>query len=173
MSSGDNMVSWLDQAGLVPRLILRRLQCESDQIALDAVAARARELRDWLRVFVNERRGRPLVNVTISELGLLNRTLAADEKFSRVVPFDAQGSAATLHLVRRWSFAGSLLPPIAEAVADLICQEDFSRIKTCKGCGLVFLDRSRRQGRKWCRMSTCGNRAKQAAHRKRFEDSQH
>ncbi|HEY6735223.1 MAG TPA: CGNR zinc finger domain-containing protein, partial [Roseiarcus sp.] len=36
-------------------------------------------------------------------------------------------------------------------------------------CTLVFVDRTRRRGRRWCSMALCGNRAKQAAHRHRLK----
>ncbi len=35
---------------------------------------------------------------------------------------------------------------------------------------LVFADRTRRRARRWCSMAICGNRAKQAAHRKRLKN---
>jgi predicted RNA-binding Zn ribbon-like protein len=61
------------------------------------------------------------------------------------------------------------LEPIAEAAADLICNQDFRLIRSCGGsaCTLVFLDRTKAHTRRWCRMAVCGNRAKAAAHRAR------
>ena len=57
----------------------------------------------------------------------------------------------------------------APAMADLVCYQDFSLVKGCEGkaCVLLFLDRTHARARRWCSMSICGNRAKQAAHRKR------
>ncbi|MBV9276518.1 MAG: CGNR zinc finger domain-containing protein, partial [Verrucomicrobia bacterium] len=54
-------------------------------------------------------------------------------------------------------------------LADLVCSQDFSLVKGCEGkaCTLLFLDRTNGRARRWCSMTICGNRAKQAAHRQR------
>ena len=46
---------------------------------------------------------------------------------------------------------------------------DFRLIRGCEGpvCTLLFLDRTKAHGRRWCSMAVCGNRAKAAAHRAR------
>jgi predicted RNA-binding Zn ribbon-like protein len=167
LASGERLISWLEQCGLVPREVLRQMRSNTEQKALDRVASRARELREWLRGFVNQRCGRPLVGVDISNLKLLNDILVGDEQYYQVVAPELDGSVLTLQSLRRWVAPESLLRPIAEAVAKLICETDFTQIRTCEGCSLMFVDRTRRQARKWCSMSTCGNRAKQAAHRSR------
>jgi hypothetical protein len=74
--------------------------------------------------------------------------------------------------MRRWRSPESLLLPIAEALARFVCEEHFANVKACEGhsCTLVFADRTRRRARRWCSMAVCGNRAKQAAHRKRLKN---
>jgi len=59
------------------------------------------------------------------------------------------------------------LLPIAQAMAELVCSEDFGNVRACEGsgCELLFLDRTRGRARRWCRMTACGNRAKQATRR--------
>jgi predicted RNA-binding Zn ribbon-like protein len=71
--------------------------------------------------------------------------------------------------MRRWQGPQSLLLPVAQAMAELVCTEDFSLVKACEGtaCTLLFTDHTRGHARRWCSMAICGNRAKQAAHRKR------
>lgn len=39
------------------------------------------------------------------------------------------------------------------------------RIRACGRCGWLFLDSSRGGRRRWCSMSTCGNREKASRHR--------
>ena len=70
---------------------------------------------------------------------------------------------------RRWDNPKTLLLPIAEAMGNLICEQDFTLVRTCEGptCTLRFLDVSKAHGRRWCSMAVCGNRAKAAAHRAR------
>jgi predicted RNA-binding Zn ribbon-like protein len=38
-----------------------------------------------------------------------------------------------LRLVRRWRTPEALLLPIGEALAQLVCDEDFSNVKACEG----------------------------------------
>jgi predicted RNA-binding Zn ribbon-like protein len=66
-----------------------------------------------------------------------------------------------------WSFEASpveaALGPIALAAVELFTQGDVSRIKCCDGhaCGWLFYDVTKNNGRRWCEMEVCGNRAKQ------------
>jgi predicted RNA-binding Zn ribbon-like protein len=77
--------------------------------------------------------------------------------------------------VRRWNNPGALLLPVAQALAQLVCMEDFSQVKACEGpsCTLLFADHTRGHARRWCSMAICGNRAKQAAHRQRLKAQPH
>ena len=53
---------------------------------LDRVAAKARDLRDWLRGFVTEHMGRPLKARALDQLGPVHDLLASDEIFLSLVP---------------------------------------------------------------------------------------
>lgn len=57
---------------------------------------------------------------------------------------------------------------IAADAVDLFATTELDRIKECAQprCGMLFLDTSRGNRRRWCSMATCGNRAKV----KRFDD---
>jgi len=58
---------------------------------------------------------------------------------------------------------------LADAALDLLGHEDLSRLRVCAAddCDWLFLDDTRNRSRKWCDMSTCGNRAKVARYRRR------
>lgn len=69
--------------------------------------------------------------------------------------------------------------PIDDALARLcdplvseLTNGDPERIRICDNdtCRWVFFDTSRTARRRWCDMSTCGNRAKAARHRARVKD---
>ncbi len=170
LDSGDGLLKWLTQAGLVPADALDALRAQAMPGELDAVADQARALREWFRGFVRKHMGRPLTPKAVQELGPLNRLLERDEAFSRISRHrQGDGEGLELRIVRRWHSPESLLLPIGEALAKFVCEEDFASVKACEGhsCTLVFADRSRRRARKWCSMAICGNRAKQAAHRNR------
>lgn len=62
----------------------------------------------------------------------------------------------------------SLLAPIARSAARLVTTAAPGRLRACaaEGCPRWFLDTSRGGRRRWCDMSTCGNRRKAARHRR-------
>ena len=169
IDDGEGYLRWLDQAGLVPEEVLRDMRARGRPDEIDAVAGQARGLREWFRGFVRQHRGRPLTVEALAELGPLNRLLERDDSFSRIAPLPAGQAPFALQAVRRWRGPDTLLLPVAEALAQLVCTEDFSYVKACEGptCTLLFVDHTRGHGRRWCSMAICGNRAKQAAHRHR------
>jgi len=174
IDNGDGLLSWLDQARLVPSEALQALRAQALPGELDKMADQARALREWFRGFVRDHQGRPLAADGLRELEPLNRILERDETFSQLAPrADAHDHAPSLELrrIRRWRSPESLLLPIGEALARFVCTEDFSNVKACEGhaCTLMFVDRTRGRARRWCSMAACGNRAKQAAHRNRLK----
>jgi predicted RNA-binding Zn ribbon-like protein len=173
LDSGDGLVAWLTQARLVPAPALNALAGQARPGELDKVADEARALREWFRGFVRKHMGRPLTPEAIDELAPLNELLERDETFSRIaLRPDSRGDRLELQTMRLWRSPDSLLLPIGEALARCVCEEDFVNIRACEGhsCTLIFADRTRRRGRRWCSMALCGNRAKQAAHRDRLRN---
>jgi predicted RNA-binding Zn ribbon-like protein len=182
IGTGDGLIAWLEAAELVPREALAALRKKAVPGEFDTVASQARKLREWFRGFVKAHMGKPLKPKALQDLEPLNRVLSRDEEFGRVVARDVsrkkrskedQEDQPLSGLVwspqRRWRSPDALLLPIAKAMAELVCEEDFSLIRSCEGhnCVIVFLDRTRGHARRWCSMAVCGNRAKQAAHRER------
>jgi len=170
LDSGDGLLNWLAQAGLVPA---DALKARAKPGELDKAAEKARALREWFRGFVRKHMGRPLTTRALRELEPLNMLLQRDERFSQVSR-RRHGDTERLELttLRRWRTPDSLLLPIGEALAKFVCETDFADVKACEGhgCTLMFADRTRRRARRWCSMAICGNRAKQAAHRDRLKN---
>ena len=170
IKNGDGLLTWLEQARLVPAKALKTLRNQTIPGELDNVAAQARILREWFRGFVRAHKGHALTAADLDDLDPLNRLLERDESFSRIVVSD-DGAATALEVrqTRCWNAPESLLLPIAEALAKLVCEENFANVKACEGptCTLMFADHTRGRVRRWCSMAICGNRAKQAAHRSR------
>ena len=170
IDDGEGLLSWLEQAQLLPADALRSVRAHALPGELDKVADQARSLREWFRGFVRQHKGRPLAAEALVKLQPLNRLLERDETFSRIVPHPEGGTGPfQLQTGRRWRTPEALLLPIGEALAQLVCTEDFSNVKACEGpaCTLLFADHTRGHARRWCSMAICGNRAKQAAHRYR------
>ena len=177
LANGEDLLAWLEQAELVPAQAAATIRANCFPGELDAVAAQARALREWFRAFVLVHRGHSLGPDAVHELKPLNRMLERDDAYGAIVtrPVDATGQATASALewrtLRRWRTPDSLLLPIAHAIANFVTSEDLSRVKACEKspCTLFFLDRTRGQARRWCSMSLCGNRAKQALHRSRLK----
>ncbi|MFJ5032393.1 CGNR zinc finger domain-containing protein [Streptomyces sp. NPDC088560] len=170
IADGEGLLAWLDQAELVPAEVLEKLRAEAMPGEMDHVAAQARTLREWFRGFVDVRKGRSVRSEDARDLEPLNQLLARDEQFVRVVAGGPAGhDGLELRTERRWRTPDSLLLPIGQALATVASQEDFTNVKACQGstCTLVFADHTRSRARRWCSMATCGNRAKQEAHRNR------
>ena len=173
IDDGDGLLTWLEQSQLVPAQVLRTMRERAMPGELDRLADQARSLREWFRVFVRERKGRTLGAADLRELEPLNLLLARDEAFGKIVAHEHEATGAlTFERSRRWSSPESLLLPIGEILAKLVCEEDFTYVKACEGptCTLLFADHTRGHARRWCSMAACGNRAKQAAHRNRIKE---
>ncbi|MGE7137652.1 CGNR zinc finger domain-containing protein [Luteibacter sp. NPDC031894] len=168
LDDGDGLLAWLEQADMVPAKVLAEVRQRAMPGELDRMADKARNLREWFRAFVREKRGRALESTDLPELEPLNLLLARDEGFAQLVGDGGDGSVRLVR-TRRWTSPEALLQPIGEAMAKLVAEEDFSHIKACEGptCTLLFADHTRGHVRRWCSMAACGNRAKQTAHRQR------
>jgi predicted RNA-binding Zn ribbon-like protein len=179
LTSGEDLLAWLKQAGLVPEDVLGVFRKTALPGELDAIAAQARALRDWFKPFVYKHMGRPIGSNALRQLEPLNQLLARDEEFGQLVVRDRRDhgqekiSGLAWHTQRRWQSPETLLLPLARSLGDLVCTEDFTDVKACEGpeCTLLFVDRTRGRARKWCSMAICGNRAKQSAHRKRTQQA--
>lgn len=60
----------------------------------------------------------------------------------------------------------ALLAPVLWSTADLLAGDRLAKVRRCANpqCLYLFLDESRAGKRRWCTMSSCGNRAKARRH---------
>ncbi len=180
LANGGDFIAWLEQAHAVAADIAAHFRKAAGSRSLDPVAAQARELREWFRTFVRGHAGKPLRERDLRELAPLNALLARDQAFRQIEIASAgtgengeRGRALRWRAQRHWDSPKALLLPIAEAMGELVCEKDFTRVRKCEGptCTLWFLDVSKAHARRWCSMAVCGNRAKAAAHRARARSS--
>ncbi len=170
IASGNDLLDWLEQSKLVPEQDLKAVRDNAGPGELDSIATQAKSLREWFRTFVIKHKGQTMSSAALRELEPLNKLLARDEGYEQIIAAeDETMSGLKMAELRRWRSPETLLLPIAKAMADLVCKEDFTYVKACEGhaCTLMFLDKTRGHARRWCSMAICGNRAKQAAHRSR------
>lgn len=180
IGSGKDYLDWLKQAGLLVPADRSIIESNFSSDELNRIAQRARELREWFRDFVKTHMGKPLSPRALTKLEPLNELLGLDQMFLTLVQETATSQdkndgpsspAFRLRPQRRWRTPESVLAPVAEELAKLVCNADFTYIKACEGrkCTLLFYDETRRRERRWCSMAVCGNRAKQEAYRERAD----
>jgi predicted RNA-binding Zn ribbon-like protein len=164
-------VSWFSERSLVHPDARDRLLAAyaADPSLGTADLALVRRVRDSLRgLFEAAVTRRP---PTSADLRTVNRTLRTPYAYVLVPAADGI-SLGHRHV---GDPVDGALARIAEGVARELSQGAPERLRICESaeCREVFMDRSRTGRRRWCDMSTCGNRAKAARHRARrraFED---
>jgi predicted RNA-binding Zn ribbon-like protein len=159
----EHLLIWAEHAGVIDGPY-RRALARSGKPAGDETLRRALELREALYDLfraVIAAEGAPA-----SSLQPLNRTLSeamatagirpAAEGFTWAWPDDEPQPMRIL-----WS--------IARSAAELLTGPDLDRVKFCpgKGCGWLFLDKTRNGKRRWCEMEVCGSRAKMRRYHQR------
>lgn len=178
--SGDAVRAWLARQGIAAAQPAGRHadgQAESQpgeqasgQAGGAALLARALALRALARRLIAGRKtaeegSAPLADET--DIAALNDYLHA----YLGAPHLARGEDGKLALTRtaRGDAVASLLGPVAEAVAQLLVEGDFTLVRQCEhpDCILWFYDRTKSHKRRWCSMASCGNRYKAAQFRKK------
>src|SRR5579863_3121801 len=155
LANGADLVDWLSRTGAIDAATAARFRKGQ---AIDAVAEEARSLREWLLPFLLRHAGHAVKASTLSELAPLNRLLGRGDSYRQVVASKERAAGLAIAQQRRWTTPEQLLQPIAEAIADLVCHTDFRLIRSCEGptCTLMFYDRTKGHGRRWCSMKVCG-----------------
>ena len=173
IENGDDLLDWMQKAELLTYNQVKDLKHNLLPETLNSAASKARDLREWFRGFVSTYAGKKLDNSALKELGLLNKLLEKNVKTLCIEPGDEEPELQWLR-TKKMQSSDDLLFPLAEEIADFICNVDLTLVKNCEGptCPLWFLDITKNTTRRWCSMSVCGNRAKAAAHRARKKQSQ-
>ncbi len=165
LDSFDSLLRWLLAAGLLDEPTKRRVARRfSDEAMRVAAVADARRLRRAIATLVEQ----ATTNRTPGEavVGDLNRVLMKAETCRELV--HTPGGWA-LNVRSNWDTSAKLLLPVAESAADLLVQGNLSFIRKCENpeCILHLYDTSKNHTRRWCSMTTCGNRHKVQAYRER------
>ena len=161
-----DLLRWSRQAGTLTSAQQRRLEllARDDPRAARHLFRRAVALRETIyRIFT---RLAHTETPAAEDLRSLNSTLPE--------------ALCRLEIRRRkkgfdWRWGGSPealdrpLWPVIRSAAELLTSRDASRVRECASetCSWLFIDRSRNHCRRWCDMTTCGNRAKARRHYRR------
>jgi predicted RNA-binding Zn ribbon-like protein len=138
---------WITEAGIAAA------PCASGQQLDDA-----RELREAIRRILDcaRDRGRP----GAPDLRLVNEWARRPVAAPQIGPGLARVSVGPDPVT-------GALAHIARESVDFVTGPELARVRTCAGCTLLFLDRSRPGTRRWCSMERCGNRNKTAHYRQK------
>lgn len=154
-NSDDDVLQWLARYGIAPA-------SKGDSFAPTELLTQAKALRTLARKLITEfKEGK------LPDINELNQYLHAFDTAPHLAR-DAEGKL-TLSRVSHSDSIGSLLGPVAEAVAELLVEGNFDLVKQCEhpDCILWFYDKTKAHKRRWCSMALCGNRHKAAQFRKR------
>lgn len=95
-------------------------------------------------------------------LGHLLERAGAGVRAGHIRPIDT----ALDEFTTKWSAPGAISAALALLAVHAFFTLPPDRVRTCDRCGWLFLDSSRGGRRRWCSMSTCGNREKASRHRR-------
>ena len=162
----SDLLQWAKEAGLVSPAQHDQLAAHYDRNPREAGAALAKgiAIRDLLvSIFAGIAIGRSVSPQRLSEL---NSSLAEVPGLLRVHKnpdrITTEWTSAT-DGVQRVLFA------ILSSAAELLASNRFGRVRECASsdCTWLFIDESRNHSRRWCDMSSCGNRMKARRHYQR------
>ncbi len=171
IASYGDLLAWARQSTILTpgeAAALGEKARQHPRTATDALAQALRLREAIYGVFSALAAGLP---APVGDLRTLNRAIGKAMTRAGVVRASGGGfewswpeSAPGLDQVAWW---------VARSAAELLTSEDLTGVRECAGydCGWLFLDNTKNRSRRWCDMSTCGNRAKGRRHYERSRAS--
>lgn len=168
--SAATALRWLREHNLlhVEALEAELALTEANPRAAERALGRIRRVRAAMRELADAAvEGRPPAQVHLDEV---NRALTTPYTYYLVPAPDG----VSLDHRHEGDPVEGALARLTESIARELSQGQPERLRICanEDCRWVFNDTSRTGRRKWCDMSTCGNRAKVARHRQRKRDEE-
>lgn len=154
LANNQSVISWLEQVG--------QLKESPNVIPIDLMVI-SKQLRTKLKNIIDQ-----LLNGQPPKLSAFNHLL--DEvQFLEQLDWDNDKKKFILLKKCRVKSSLSILEPVISSMLYLLTHENMQYIRQCEAsdCVLYFLDLTKSHRRRWCSMSTCGNRMKVAAFRER------
>lgn len=174
----EELLGWLEASTLAEGSKIREARARwGNTPAAERVVSEARALRAHLQAAaVALEAPAPVPGISVDAINALLRRPIRIEKVVRratVMPTLRGSDMPATLFTRAWTLELAhpvdLLVPIAQAGADLLCDEESGRVGRCAHteCMRFFLDTTKNRGRRWCETRTCGNRANVAAYHQR------
>lgn len=158
----DDLLEWLARTADPAPLVATARAWARDAAAVPELFAQAIAVREAIYgIFSGLAAGEPVAD---RDLGRLNQALAEAPARRRIARRgdDGYGWQADIGDIS----AATLLAPVLWSAAELLLNAPQRRIRRCANdrCLWLFVDTSKSGTRRWCDMSSCGNRAKAARH---------
>lgn len=157
----DDLLAWCREQAGVPAGLAEACRARGEEEGGPAMLTRALALREALyRLFHAQAEQR---EPQADDLALLGGFLA--EAAPRVALARIDGGYAWRVGEGHATLAG-LLSPVLWSAIDLLGGARLAKVKRCANdaCQWLFIDDSKNGSRRWCSMSSCGNRAKAYRH---------
>lgn len=160
LSTYQDLVIWSLHAGIISEDDAQRLtrKAKKNPSGSEKVLKHAVNLREAIyRIFSSVAAGSPPPK---KDLSILNRNISKAMSQSRLIQSKAGFS---WDVTENKDTLDWMLNPVVWSAADLLTSDELDRVRECaddRGCGWLFLDKSRNRSRRWCDMKECGNRAK-------------
>ena len=163
LSSFQDLVGWLVQAGLLTEKDAARIEGGGDHDAMETLK-QAKAFRSTMRNMAERLAARK--PVPQGALALINQLLRHRIGYAQV---NSRNGMFERRYEVGFEDANHVLGLLAEAASDLLCTCNLSLVKQCQNpaCVLFFYDTTKNHARHWCSMDLCGNRSKVAAHYRR------
>ena len=158
-----DLLSWLESSGGLAPEVLQEIAAwsQAHEKKAEALFDTAITLREALfRIFASLAGGHL---APAGDVAVLQTVLAAAPA-RRIL--DAVDGRYGWSVERVRPVAADLLAPVLWSAADLLLNAEQRRIRQCANdkCLWLFLDESKSGTRRWCDMTSCGNRAKAQRH---------
>jgi predicted RNA-binding Zn ribbon-like protein len=152
LKTPSDVLTWCESVGLFE-------SAPALDDAADSVADQVRSVREhaWA-VFDAVSRGE---TVPTGPLGALLERSGAGVQAGHLRDVDG----GLDHLAADWAAPGAIATALSLLAVHALFTLPAERVRACGRCGWMFLDSSRGGRRRWCSMSTCGNREKASRHR--------
>jgi predicted RNA-binding Zn ribbon-like protein len=163
LDSTDQALDWIKARDVIHAALLEnaRKRVADDPESAERVLAKIHRVRDSLRkVAYAVAEDRPAPTSALAEV---NRALRARE----IIELEPVADGLRVGHRHVGDPVDDALARLAQPVVQAIANGREDRIRICANdeCRWVFYDESPTGRRRWCDMSTCGNRAKAARHR--------
>ncbi|HZP78635.1 MAG TPA: ABATE domain-containing protein [Pseudolabrys sp.] len=164
----DDLAGFLERGVGAAALAPMRAWAREHPKKADALFADALALREGIyRTFSALAAGKPADN---ADFAALNAALAEAPARTALARADS-GYGWRIDTPR--PSAARLLAPVLWSAADLLVSSGARRIRQCANekCLWLFVDASKGGTRRWCQMSSCGNRAKARRHYSKMKEA--